>query len=120
MPAAFGSAQPMMMGGQGMAFGGPQLGGAMKKSMRFAIIMMVVTTVPIAIIMAAVFVDWSAIIGDDGAPKGGWCKGAARCCKVVHGAAPDCDKWKDFPGSGCKSVYEGYEKAAKGMGKTCK
>jgi hypothetical protein len=117
---AWGGA-PMMMGGMpGVGFGAPNIGGALKKSWRFTIIMLVVTTVPVLVIMLAVFVDWSALFGADGAPKGGWCKGAARCCQVVHGGAAECEQWKNFPGSGCKDVYDSYQKAAKATGKTCK
>jgi hypothetical protein len=121
--AGFGGMGPApgMMGAMpGAGFGAPDMGGALKKSWRFSIIMMVVTTVPVLVILLAVFVDWSALFGGDGAPKGGWCKGAARCCQVVHGGAAECEQWKNFPGSGCKDVYDGYERAAKAMGKTCK
>jgi len=117
---AWGPAPAMMGVAPGVGFGAPNIGGALKKSWRFSIIMMVVTTVPVLVILLAVFVDWSALFGGDDAPKGGWCKGAARCCQVVHGGAAECEQWKNFPGSGCKDVYESYQKAAKTMGKTCK
>jgi len=118
--AQWGGAPGMMGEIQGAGFGAPSLGSALSRSWRFTIIMLVVTTVPVLVIMLAVFVDWSAFFGGDGSPKGGWCKGAARCCQVVQAGSAECEQWKNLPGSGCKTVYEGYERAAKAMGKTCK
>ncbi len=121
---------PTPFGGAG--FAGPDMGKAMKRSMTMTIVIMLITTVPIAIIMAAVFVDWSALgidVGgsdDDGKsgdiPKGGYCEGTARCCKVVFGnaASANCDSWKSLPAAGCKSTWESYSQTAKAQGKSCK
>lgn len=120
------------MGGPMMPAAGlvaPDMGKAMKRSMTMTLVILFITTVPIAVIMAAVFVDWSAFgidfggDGDgDGAPKGGYCEGTVRCCKVVYGnsATANCDNWKNLPAAGCKSTWETYSQTAKSQGKTCK
>jgi hypothetical protein len=110
--------QPMGMG-MGMAPGMGQQ--SMNRATRMVIIMMLVTTIPVAGILLAVFVDWSSLFGSDDAPKGGYCKAAARCCKVISGpAAAACEGLKDLPGVGCKDAWENYKQSAEAMGKSCK
>jgi len=133
-----------MPGMHAAGFGSADIGKAMKRSMKLAIVIMLVTTVPIVAIMLAVFVDWSAfgIGGDDESPtsrggdvpgggdaspggaipKGGYCEATVRCCKVVfpNAATNNCDNWKNLPASGCKTTWESYSQSAKSQGKTCK
>jgi hypothetical protein len=112
-----------------------------KSALPRIIIMMLVTTLPIAIIMGYVFVDWDSLLGrnstsdavDDedetAAPakkktkSKGVCARAAACCKVLaQGAgAQACENYeKDLmPVEGCKQALEGYETAAKAMKKSC-
>jgi hypothetical protein len=77
--------------------------------------------VPVAVILLYVFVDWSAVFGGSGAPKGGYCKAAARCCKVVSGgvAASACDNFENMPGVGCEMAYKQYKSSAASMRKKC-
>jgi hypothetical protein len=138
MGAPMGMPMGMPMGG---GFATPDMGKAMKRSMKMTIAILFITTVPIAIIMAVTFVDWSAFgidldggsddsgsgkKGDDEAsgdiPKGGYCEGTVRCCKVVfnNAANANCDNWKNLPAAGCKSTWESYSQTAKSQGKTCK
>ena len=116
----------MGMAGPGMGFVAPDVGQAMKKSLLspMSLFIFFITTVPITVIMLAVFVDWSAIFGGDeesGVPKGGYCEATARCCKVVfaNAANASCDQMKNLPGAGCKQAFEGYQQSAKAQGKTC-
>jgi hypothetical protein len=133
--------QPMMMGGGG--FVAPDVNQAIKKSLLspFSLFIFFITTVPICVIMLAVFVDWSAFMAPDddepatpavpgaapaapaegGIPKGGYCEATVRCCKVVFNDAPgsNCDQMGKLPAAGCKSAYDGYVQSAKAQGKTC-
>lgn len=112
-----------------------------KSALPRIIIMMLVTTLPIAIIMGYVFVDWDSLLGrnstsdaaddDDEADapakkktkSKGVCARAAACCKVVsQGAgAQACESYEKglMPVDGCKQALEGYETAAKAMKKSC-
>lgn len=90
-------------------------GKAFSGGMWMTIIIGAITTIPLLI----VFADWSALFGGDGAPNGGYCKGAARCCKVVFDGAETCDGMEDLPAAGCKSAFESYAESAKRTGKTC-
>lgn len=117
----------------------PNYGSAMPR----IILMMLITTVPIAVIMAYVFVDWDSLLGrssssssssDDDeedaeeAPKkksksDGVCARAAACCRAVSQGAGSaaCDNWEKsmMPVDGCKQALEGYQTAAKSLNKTC-
>ncbi len=95
------------------------------RAKKWIIVMSLVTTIPTAAILLGVFVDWSAILGDSDAPKGGYCKAAAKCCRAVSkggGAAAlkACDNLEDLPGVGCKDAYEQFKESAEAMDKTCK
>jgi hypothetical protein len=120
MPGGFGQpAAPMGMAPMA-GFGSPAMGGALHKGMRRAIVITLLTTIPIAIVMLVVFVDFSGWFGGSDAPKGGYCKALVRCCKKVHGDAGNCGQYENLPAAGCKTAYETYKESAKAMGKTCK
>lgn len=124
----------------GMGVMTPNYGSAMPR----IIIMMLVTTLPIAIIMGYVFIDWDSLLGRDSksssssddedeaeeAPakksksKDGVCARAAACCRVISqggAASKACDNFDQpmMPVEGCKQALEGYETAAKSMKKSC-
>ena len=142
---AWGQQQPMgaapgmqPMGVQPMAVMTPQY----KSAFPMMAIIMFMTTVPVAAILLYTFVDFGSLFGgssssddDDDAKssdetdedkpkkkkkKGGVCAQAASCCKVVGSGAGACDNFENgMPVAGCRSALEGYEKAAKAMGKSC-
>jgi hypothetical protein len=113
--------QPMGMQPMGLS---PGLGAQQfQRGSRFALIMVLVTTVPVLLILGYVFIDFSAIgLGGSDAPKGGWCAAAVDCCKAISGPASlACENYKDgMPVEGCKMAYRGYKDSATAQGKSCK
>jgi hypothetical protein len=115
--------QPMGMGMQPMGLAPGLAPQQFQRGSRFALIMVLITTVPVGLILAYTFIDFSAFgLGGSDAPSGGWCKAATECCKVVFGSdTSSCDNYKDgMPVEGCKMAYRGYKDSAKATGKSCK
>ncbi|NUO48572.1 MAG: hypothetical protein HOV80_06920 [Polyangiaceae bacterium] len=148
--AAWGQQQPgyrapPAMGPAPVAVMTPQY----KSAFPMMAIIMFMTTVPIAVIMLYVFVDFGSMFGssssssddDDEKSKsdsdetdsdskkskkkkssGGVCAQAAACCKVISGGVAD-DACKNFekgmPVEGCRQALDGYKTAAKAQNKSC-
>ncbi len=113
--------QPGMMGMPGgvAGWGAAQTGAAMNKAFSRAIWMTAIISIVVTVPLLAVFVDWSSIVGGEGAPKGGYCKALVRCCKQVHGAAGQCDSYANLPAAGCETAYEAMKSSGQARGKTC-
>jgi len=152
-PAGYGSPPPMGMAGGPMGMAGQPMGmagaqqpmgiGVMtpqyKSAMPRIIFMMLLTTVPIAIVMGYFFVDWGRYFGSSSSEsesesdesgtthtkkkaKGGVCKQAAACCKVISGSASSaCDNFDSgmMPAEGCRQALDTYKQSAKQMKKSC-
>jgi hypothetical protein len=121
MPGQMPMGQPMVQGPLMPMGANAQIGATAKRSMRFTIFMVAVTTIPIMAIMLYTFVDFSSLTGDG--PEGGYCEAAAKCCKIVSGGVADsaCENFDQggMPVEGCKMALEQYKKSAERMDKEC-